>query len=200
MLVDAKGAPRYTTGEEDARIHPFDYIEQLLTWGSSLVLSLAGCIRRANGRQPASIDLGKLHAAGCFPHSWPVPLSLEGVQAANRQTAAAATADPEAMIEEALERSGQVSRHARPAAEHPLQDDSPAPKPNPRPLAQPLPPPQQPQPRHQPQAPMAAEGTHRVDAATWRRDGDGWWRRVLTQTGLTRRLGIQGISTAPAAL
>ena len=194
VLKDAKGAPQYKTGDRDPIVHPFDYLEQLLGWGARLAAgaSLPGCISRETDRQPASIDLAMVHAAGCFPHTWQAPLSLEGVEAANMQTAAAAAADPEAMLQDALERAGQVSRLVRPAAEPPLR----APSPGPRPLAQPPPPPPLPQPRRQAQAPMDADGTHRVDAAAWRQNSDGWWHRGLTRTGITRRLAIQGAYTA----
>ena len=76
---------------------PFDYIERLLTWGAPAGASLAGCVIQrppaADGCQPASVDLAALHAAGCFPHAWGVPLTAADVEAANTRAAAARAAD-----------------------------------------------------------------------------------------------------------
>ena len=84
---------------------PLDYIEQLLQWGAPAGASLTGCILRDSDVQLASVNVSALHAAGCFPHAWGVPLSLAGVRAANRRMAEAAAAAPAQVLSAAMIKS-----------------------------------------------------------------------------------------------
>ena len=77
-------------------------------WGCPPRTKLPNCLSITSPgaskiHQAASVNLTLLHAAGCFPHSWSMPLTKAGVQAANSATAAAAAAAPESMLERALE-------------------------------------------------------------------------------------------------
>ncbi|EFN57580.1 hypothetical protein CHLNCDRAFT_143252 [Chlorella variabilis] len=78
------GAPQYSTDT-----HLWAYVEQLLQWGSPPGARLAGCVVRHPRQHYASVDLAVVHAAGCYPDAWQVPLTAAGVQAANRVAAAA---------------------------------------------------------------------------------------------------------------
>jgi hypothetical protein len=94
-------APDY----DPAELEPHQYIQQLLQWGAPPGASLEGCVTRqtADG-QLAAVDLAALHAVGCFPHAWQVPLTAAGVQAANRRMAAQYAADPAELLQKAMQK------------------------------------------------------------------------------------------------
>jgi hypothetical protein len=88
-------APRYDSEQE-----PKDYCQQLLQWGMPPGASLAACLVERGGE--LCIDEPAMHAAGCYPHRWTVPLTAAGVQAANKAAARDAAADPTAVAREAV--------------------------------------------------------------------------------------------------
>ncbi|EFN51679.1 hypothetical protein CHLNCDRAFT_139911 [Chlorella variabilis] len=94
-------APQYNAAHQDA----FAYLQQLLQWGAPAGATLGSCIIQdtdgIEGGQ-AKADLTVAHAAGCFPHTWAVPLEAAAVQAANKARVAAWESDPKAVVEEAL--------------------------------------------------------------------------------------------------
>ena len=96
-------------------------------WGCPRGTNLPNCLSIAtpgasNIHQAASVNLTLLHSAGCFPHSWSMPLMAAGVQAANSATAAAAAADPESMLERALEEGlSRARRVLVPSAAKPMR-------------------------------------------------------------------------------
>jgi hypothetical protein len=107
--------PQYDRAEQQ----PHQYIQQLLQWGAPPGASLEGCVTppTADG-QPAAVDLAALHAAGCFPHAWQVPLTAAGVQAANRRMAAQYAADPAGLLQKAMQKGLHGARkHTLMAAE-----------------------------------------------------------------------------------
>lgn len=81
---------------------PFDYLQRLLEWGAPPGAELPRCIEPGSGGRAGVADLRALHAAGCYPHAWPVPLTRAGVQAANEQEAAEAAEDSEAVLRKAV--------------------------------------------------------------------------------------------------
>jgi hypothetical protein len=107
--------PQYNPADQE----PHQYIQQLLQWGTPPGASLEGCVTPpTSGRQAAGVDLAALHAAGCFPHAWQVPLTAAGVQAANRRTAARYAADPAGQLQEAMQKGLQgAHKHTLKAAE-----------------------------------------------------------------------------------
>lgn len=82
--------------------NPFEYLQQLLEWCAPPGTDLPRCIEPGSADEPGVADVRALHAAGCYPHAWPVPLTRAGVQAANEQAAAEAALDSEAVLWEAL--------------------------------------------------------------------------------------------------
>jgi hypothetical protein len=105
--------PQYDPAEQE----PHQYIQQLLQWGALPGASLEGCVNppTADG-QPAAVDLAALHAAGCFPHAWQVPLTAAGVQAANCQVHRASAASALSVLQLALVKGRQWMRQSRQVA------------------------------------------------------------------------------------
>ena len=89
---------------------PLDYVQQLLRWGAPAAASLAGCFVPSEADSSAGVDIAALHAAGCFPHAWPLPLTAAGVQAANREAAVAYAADPEGTVQAVLDQGIYFNR------------------------------------------------------------------------------------------
>ncbi len=96
-----------------AEQEPLDYFSTLMEWPLAAAVK-ADCIVWVDDKP--YLDLERLHAAGCFPHAWTFPLTLDGVQAANRQAQAVYNQGPEGrqrLLREALEAASRRSK--RPA-------------------------------------------------------------------------------------
>lgn len=166
-------APAYAAALQD----PFDYVQQLLAWGAPAGASLDGCVVSAAGEQPVVLDLAVLHAAGCFPHRWEVPLQKAAVQAANRQAAAGGA-----------EAGGRCSAAAAATA-----------------AAAPPPPPSQREPPRQ-RASLGRAGSSAAATATSKVSSrvfslrDGWWLRPLSVTACDACNSVMSFHGAPEAL
>jgi len=85
MLQQALGdAPPYNPAEQ----HPFEFLQQLLAWGTPGGVLKKCVFSNHQGKTEALLHV--LHGAGCFPHTWAAPLSKKQVRAANQKVAAAA--------------------------------------------------------------------------------------------------------------
>lgn len=160
-------APAYDPSMQD----PFDYVQPLLSWGAPAGASTAGWVTGESGGRPAVVDLSALHAAGCFPERWQVPLSAAAVRAANaaaaREAQAGAAPQPSASpglpAGEAQQRPSRAThRESGPTDDATCGTGSPHAA-VPAPVLAP-----------------AAEGGRAQ--RSWGEDGGGWWRRSLNRT------------------
>jgi hypothetical protein len=81
----------------------FEYLHSLFKWSAPALGDDVDRIVHGIDTSSPSVDLRALHAAGCFPHTWKVPLTLDAVRQAHKEVAAAAAADPQLMLSTALE-------------------------------------------------------------------------------------------------
>ena len=97
---------------------PWECVRRVLEWALGEGANLEGCFLHGR-RGRVGVHLPRLHAAGCYPHTWPFPLTLAGVQAAQRAAQELYASGPESrerLLREALEQ-GASRRGKRPAEE-----------------------------------------------------------------------------------
>lgn len=73
-------------------------IDRVLAEDEEQARKIWGCV----DEDQTSLDLAKLHAAGCFPHKWELPLTKEGIAKANSGEAVPHAADPAGYTRRAL--------------------------------------------------------------------------------------------------
>ena len=141
---------------------PFAYLLQLLQWGAPPSARLPRtCILEADDGS-RMLDLAAVHAAGCYPEAWPVPLALQAVQATNAQQ--------QQEQQQQQRRQQQQQQQQRPRQQQP---GAPAATPAHRPAA------------------AGQQGPRALPSQGWMQQPDGWWCASLNRSAVDRSKTLQ---------